>query len=126
MDYNTQPTTNPYVMMSYFCKNNQGLTDFWQLYVYLKFLKYFQVIYNDSISVHMGQNIFGNHCPFTRPHGRAKMVLPGFIETVFLKLNSLKEELAKGELMVQVRLIPSYKVRVIGVPQSGIITIKYF
>lgn len=67
-----------------------------------------------------------NHCPFTQPHGRAKMVLPGFIETVFLKLNSLKEELAKGELMVQVRLIPSYKVRVIGVPQSGIITIKYF
>lgn len=69
--------------------------------------------------------MFGNRCPFTRPHGRAKMVLPVFIETAFLKLNSLKKELGKGEL-VQARLILSYKVRVIGFAQSGIITIKYF
>lgn len=47
-------------------------------------------------------------------HSRAKMVLPGFRETIFLKLNGLKEELSKGELMVQVRLIPSYKVGVTG------------
>lgn len=63
--------------------------DLWQLYVHLKFLKHFQVIHNYNISGHMGQNVFGNHCP----HGRAKMVLPVFIEMVLFKLNSLKEEL---------------------------------
>lgn len=126
MDYNTQEISSPCVMMCYFCKNNQGLTDFWQPCVCLKFLKYFQVIYNDSISVCMGQNVFGNHYPFTRPHGRAKMMLPFFTETVFLKVNSLKEELGKGELLVQAQLMLSYKVRVIGSAQSGIITIKYF
>lgn len=100
-----------------FAKIIKGLMDLWQPYVRLKFLKHFQVTHNSNISGRTGQNVFGNHCP----HGRAKMVLPVFIETLLFKLNSLKEE-----LMVQARLVPSCKVRVISFAQSGIITIKYF
>lgn len=86
-----------YDMFFFFFKNNRGLIDIWQPYVCLKFLKYFKVIYNYDISVHMGQNVFGNHCPFTRPHGRAKMVLPVFIETIF-QVKQLKRGVGQRQI----------------------------